>query len=108
MRLNHNEEKQTLITESIIMKKAINSSLSEGLLTYKARLLRLVIATIRTNNVELFNHKRIFMKFIMTTAKNWTRVAFCALAITTSYAHSSETSVAIIKSTGSFINKVEQ
>jgi len=49
------------------------------------------------------------MKFITTTAKNWARVAFCAVAITTyAYAHSSETSVAIIKSTGTFINKVEQ
>jgi len=47
------------------------------------------------------------MKFIMPINKNWARVAICAVAIS-SYAHSTETSVAIIKLTGSFIVKIEQ
>ena len=46
------------------------------------------------------------MKFTITTQKNWTRVALCALAIT-SYAHGSEASVNIVKATGAFIVKVE-
>jgi|SRR5581483_9055874 len=46
------------------------------------------------------------MNFIKTS-KNWTRVALCTMAIS-SYAHSTETSISIIKSTGSFVLKVEQ
>lgn len=46
------------------------------------------------------------MKFIITTNKNWTRLAVCALAIT-SYTHGSEISVNLIKATGAFIVKVE-
>jgi hypothetical protein len=51
------------------------------------------------------------MKFIMPTNKNWTRVALCAVAISSyaySYAQTSETSISIIKLTGSFIVKIEQ
>ncbi len=46
------------------------------------------------------------MKFVITTNKNWTRVVVCALTIT-SYAHSSEISVNLVKATGAFIVKVE-
>ena len=51
------------------------------------------------------------MKFIITASKNWTRVAFCAIAMASysaSYAQSATTSIAIVKQTGSFISKIEQ
>ncbi len=47
------------------------------------------------------------MKNVTVITKNWTRVALCAVAVS-SYAHSSEVSVTMVKQTGSFIVKVEQ